>query len=413
MFGWVPSLKAIVRRRLRFARSERGNVAVMFAVMLPVVIGGAGLGVETTYWYVTRLNLQTAADAAAHAGAMDMRTGSAKPAVITTATDTAVANGFDLATGTIAVNTPPLTGSGGSQAVEVILHTEATRFFTALFNDAPVPVEARAVAQYANAGDACILALNYTASKAALVSGSAQVKLTGCSVMSNSNALDALTVQGSSTLTTKCLISSGGVSLNGGVTMDCAKAVTKAAPIADPFKDLATPTATGSCQTDSGATRAAGRYCSGMDLKNTVALAPGNYYVSGGDFKINANAVVSGTGVFIYLASGAKVTINGTAQVNLTAQTTGTYKGMLFFGDRTGASSTKNTFNGTAASSLTGSLYFPSQSVDYVGNFSGANGCVQVVADTVGWSGSSDVKTDCSAKGMTTIPALLIVTLIE
>jgi Flp pilus assembly protein TadG len=41
----------ISRMGQRLATCRRGNVAIMFALFLPVIIGGAGFGVETTYWY--------------------------------------------------------------------------------------------------------------------------------------------------------------------------------------------------------------------------------------------------------------------------------------------------------------------------------------------------------------------------
>ncbi|TIU21447.1 MAG: hypothetical protein E5W38_34275, partial [Mesorhizobium sp.] len=46
-------------------RGEGGNVAIVFAFTLPIVVGGAGLGVETSYWYYSSLKLQATADAAA------------------------------------------------------------------------------------------------------------------------------------------------------------------------------------------------------------------------------------------------------------------------------------------------------------------------------------------------------------
>ncbi|MER8955396.1 hypothetical protein NKH98_22120, partial [Mesorhizobium sp. M0833] len=42
-------LKRFVRRLRRTGKS--GNVATIFALSLPIVVGGAGLGVETSYWY--------------------------------------------------------------------------------------------------------------------------------------------------------------------------------------------------------------------------------------------------------------------------------------------------------------------------------------------------------------------------
>ncbi|WP_292568864.1 hypothetical protein [Mesorhizobium sp.] len=104
-------------------------------------------------------------------------------------------------------------------------------------------------------------------------------------------------------------------------------------------------------------------------------------------------------------ASGSNtVSINGNATVNLSAPTSDTYSGVLFYGDRTGTAA-QSTFNGTADSLLTGAIYFPKQQVNYLGNFSGVNGCTQVIADTIQRSGNSTINQDCSSLGMKNIPA--------
>jgi hypothetical protein len=148
-----------------------------------------------------------------------------------------------------------------------------------------------------------------------------------------------------------------------------------------------------------------------MTLSGTKTLSPGVYIVSGGNFKINANANISGSGVTIYIMAGSSVHINGTATVNLSAPTSGTYSGMLFFGDRSGTDDI--TFNGTAASKLTGAIYFANQEISYLGNFSGNGGCTQVVGNTVAWSGNTTINQDCTAYGMKTIPAMQVVKLVE
>ncbi len=43
---------------------ERGNVAVIAALMLPVLVGVTGLGVEGSYWYLTQRKMQNASDSA-------------------------------------------------------------------------------------------------------------------------------------------------------------------------------------------------------------------------------------------------------------------------------------------------------------------------------------------------------------
>ena len=98
--------------------------------------------------------------------------------------------------------------------------------------------------------------------------------------------------------------------------------------------------------------------------------------------------------------------------MNIAAPTSGAYAGLLFYGDRTQATA-KNTINGDASSLLTGAIYFPSQEVDFLGNFSGSNGCVQVVADTIYYTGSATFKTNCTGSGMKTISVAGSVKLVE
>ena len=182
----------------------------------------------------------------------------------------------------------------------------------------------------------------------------------------------------------------------------------------DPFDSLPTP-APGtprSIPKSGSMTLNPGSYSSGMDLKGNVTLNPGVYYVSGGDFTVRSTATVTGSGVTIYLVSGSTVSINGSAHVDIAAPTSGVYSGILFFGDRT-ATSGSNTFNGDASSRLTGDIYFPTQSVSYLGNFSGMDGCTQIIADTVQWTGNATIGVNCTAHGMTTIPARQAVKVVE
>jgi hypothetical protein len=398
----------------RFAQSTSGNVAIIFALTLPVLIGAAGLGVETSYWYYRSLQLQSAADAAAYAAEVESLSGSSHEAVEAVATAIAAANGFESATGSIAVFSPPSSGPNtGAHAAEVRLRQELERYFTAIFFDEPVALSARAVARSEQASRACFLALNRSASRAMLFSGSSNLRLTGCAVMSNSRASDALRVQGSAQLETDCLISAGGVELGGGVVMtSCTRPITHALPAPDPFADLPVPDPTGACRSTQGATLQPGRYCSGLRLSGEVQLSAGLYVIQGGDFRINANAVVRGAGVVIYLSCGSRVTMNGTATVQLDAPTTGTYGGILFYGDRN-CESGSNTFNGTAASRLTGALYFAQQEVQFLGNFSGTGGCSQIVAGTIQWSGNTSINQDCTSLGMRDLPAHQLVRLVE
>lgn len=397
----------------RGGRSQAGNVMLLFALGAPLIVGAAALAVETTYWSYKSLHLQSAADAAAHAAALEKRGGGDTAAVTAVASSTAGQDGYNPSTDTIQVNAPPLSGpSAGGQGVEVIIRSPTQRFLTALFLHSDLVLGARAVATFNTASNACILALNTSISKSALFSGNTHVTLDGCSVMANSSAIDAITAQGSSTVSTDCLISAGGVSTTSNVTMtQCSTAVTQAPVVSDPFADVANPTPSGNCLNSNGANLNPGRYCSGLNLSGTVNLKPGVYYLTG-DMKVNANANITGTGVTIFFASGSHVSFNGNSTIKLSAPTSGTYAGILMMGDRNGAAG-KNIVNGDAASQLTGAIYFAKDEVDYLGNFSGTNGCTQVVADTVQWSGSTQIAADCTSLGMRPIPAYVLVRLSE
>jgi hypothetical protein len=403
----------LLSRLYRWTQNRRGNVAIVFGFALPVLVGAAGLGVETSYWYYRHQVLQAAANQAAYGGALERRAGSSVDTVRSAALQLAGSNGFDTVNGTLTLNTPPTSGSHqNNQAVEVLLSEPEQRFFSRIFSTDPVIARARAVAAFQTASNACVLALDPSASRAANFSGSSGLTLNGCSVMANSTASDAINVQGAANLSADCLISAGGVQANSGMHLStCSAPITSAPPVADPYAGLSAPADSGSCKPSNGATLQPGRYCNGLSLSGNVTLNPGVYVIDG-DFRVNANANISGSGVTIYITQNGRVNMNGNATVNLTAPTSGTYAGMLFFGDRSNNGGINN-FNGTASSHMTGSVYFANQEIDYLGNFSGLNGCVQVVGRTVQWTGNTSVSTDCSAYGIQNIPAQQLIALVE
>jgi Flp pilus assembly protein TadG len=393
--------------------SRTGNVSVIFALASPLVIGSAAFAVETGYWYHRQHQLQGAADNAAFAAALEDRAGSNLTAIQTAALNVAVQNGYDASAGALTVQTPPTSGAyaGSPSAVTVTVTQTQPRFFTQIFFNKPVVETAKATAAYQTVSNACVLALSPSAPQAAYFSGNASIGLNGCVVMSDSVAADAVYVWGSASVSADCVVSAGGVADNGGLKDTvCPAPVTNAAPAADPFASVPAPSTSGPCLTASGGTLQPGVYCSGLDLKGDVTLSPGVYVVEG-SMRVNGNANITGSGVTIYLAGGAGVTINGNATLNLSAPTSGTYSGILFFGDRS-ASGVSNTFDGSSSSVMTGALYFPTQSVAYKGDYAGANGCTQLVAYTVSWTGNASLNADCTNYGMSPIPALQSVKLV-
>lgn len=402
----------------RFIADRRANTALLFSLSLPVIVGAAGLGVETGYWYFKQRELQTAADVAAVAGAVEKRGGAESGAIASAALTEAVEHGFESGAGSIDVNDPPTSGDYmDEKSVEVLLEMPAMRLFSGLFSSEPVTLHARGVATFSNGGQACIVALDPEASGALTFTGNALTLINGCNVMSNSLDDSSLIVNGSADVTVPCALSSGGVSVDEGLTLtDCPEAQANVPPAVDPFKDLPEPDVTGPCLALPGGvgaeTLSPGRYCGGGILEGDKTFLPGVYVMDGGSFRANATANVYGNGVTFFMTNNATVDINGSAHLELKAPTSGTYKGVLFYGDRDNDYDT-NKFNGNASSSLTGAMYFPSQDVQFLGNFSGDNGCMRIVAATIKFTGSSEMNADCTAEGLNQMPLPGRVSLVE
>src|SRR5258708_38014730 len=65
---WAPKISATLSR---YRRDDRANIAILFGLLAPVLIGALGLGMETSWWYQTQRDMQNAADEAAIAAATD------------------------------------------------------------------------------------------------------------------------------------------------------------------------------------------------------------------------------------------------------------------------------------------------------------------------------------------------------
>lgn len=211
-------------RRLR--RDRNGVVAVLMALVgLPVLIGFAGLGVETGLWYSLKWQSQAAADNAALSAAIELASGKGCPSYSKLAyyaagyngfTPTSPASSFDsCTTGTtpnctntsdanyICVNSPPTSGAyaGTSGYVEVILSQQQTALLAAVYLPS-VTIQSRAVASSAG-GTVCVLAKNASANGAIAIgtsSNAASVSMPNCWVGANSTSTTAITATSSSSL---------------------------------------------------------------------------------------------------------------------------------------------------------------------------------------------------------------------
>ena len=390
-------------------KSQPGNIAIISALSMPCLVGFCGMGADVGYWYYRQRVVQAAADVTAYNAIVAMSAGSSTATIKSGASGDAKTNGWNSSQGTITVNLPPTTGTHkNANSAEVILTENEPRFFSEIFSSKTVKISARAVATFNGTGTACMLALNKTAKSAFQFWGHNSSTLKNCNAVSDSLNVQSLSVGGNSTVTAPCVIASGGVYVTSTLNLtSCKSPLTYAQYTPDPYASKSAPTIPANCKNapNGAGNLSPGKYCGGLSIKDTRTLNPGVYVISGGTFSLNANANITGSGVMFYLTNGATLQFNGNATFNLTASTdgsNGTTAGILFFSDRSQASANQS-FNGTSQSVLTGALYFPTQALTINGDYSGANGCMQVVADTIVYSGNATLNSTCPGTGLTTI----------
>jgi len=407
----------------------------MTTLSLTVILGMLGLAVDLGWAYYRQQATQAAADAAAGA-AVRAAVNSASPNAPTCSTTgvwcgaatncpatavsspstsfdnacmLAAANGFttsgiDTVSVQAGTSSPVPTVSGPTPAYWAVVKVKEAlpSLFGAAFARGGFTPGATATAGAiapASAGS-CIYVLDPSAEYAFEAANGASVQV-GCGVyVDSNNATAAMYVTGGASVTATTISVVGTVLKNNGGTTSV-NPTSGAASVADPFADLPAPTPAPSCQSGNFTawqatpyTPAPGTYC-GFSLGNGMGLemSPGVYIIDGGTFSIQGGSTVTSSGgVTIFLTNGATVNVANGSTVTLSAQTSGSYEGVLFYQDRTMASPGASTFAGGATMNLTGSLYFPHATLD-VNNGSGSS-VMAIVADMVNFQGGAHLEAD-------------------
>src|SRR5205809_171225 len=182
-------------------RYSKGQVLVLAALMLTVLIGFVGLAADAGYFFDYRRRMTAAADNAAVSAAMEVRRDSSSTQVTTVARAASAASGFTNGTDgiTVTVNHPPVSGYnvGNNNFVEVLIDRSTPTFFMRALNVATATVGARAVSGPGGSGGGCVYVLNPLADGAFTLSGSAVVDVPTCNVIVNSTSTTAMRTSGS------------------------------------------------------------------------------------------------------------------------------------------------------------------------------------------------------------------------
>jgi Putative Flp pilus-assembly TadE/G-like len=430
-------------------RKQAGQVLVSAALMLVVVLGFVGLGIDMGVMRYEKRLQQTAADGAAIAAATDLTFGGNQTAAL----NASATNGFtdntgggacgapptNLAVGSVTVtvcNPPssgPHAGPGTPQYVEVFVSSGQPTYFMKIFGVASETVTARAVATNTSGGTngsttGCLYTLGPPSSsiEGVNINGNASLYAPSCGIVDNGN----YNTRGNSLqITANSFGVSGSAQVSGqGGQVTCtngaASCPTFGAPAAgDPMLTV-TPPCTTPCAlgtaitidgngnfTGSGVTFTAGNgnnpgvytvspgtYSSigisgtgGPNGGNKVVFSPGTYIIDGpGGLTIPGNANISGSGVTFYFTGSATINMTGNPAMNLSAPSTGTYAGILMWQDKLDTNTTGPSLGGNSGAQFNGILYFPSDQLTFYGTNNSVSVGV-VVADSLNLSGTPNV----------------------
>ena len=404
----------------------------MVSLSCIVLFGLLGLVVDVGWGYYLKQVAQAAVDSAVLAGVTEAQNGGAVCGAggVLCQTDTACPStnvtppetDFDVACLYASTNGFPTTDS---QSVKISagsgnppgLGISATYWMTATatqtmqlsflrvlgFSEGTVAARATAAVTGGNGGGSCMYVLDPNSSASYNQPGNTTVK-SACGIFVNSSASDAFTVKGTGAVSSPVIDVAGGASLSNNSTVTPAP-TTGISPAVDPFASLPSPSYHGCDQSALHLTSGSyylspGVYCGGIQIGSaTVNFAAGMYVLNGGGLQVSStNAAVNGSGVTFYNTSNGysfgPLAIAGNASVNLSAPTSGTYKGILFYQDRNILSSASSAIGGGSTEQFAGTLYMPTAQLSFAGGTASNMVTMALVVKQLNIVGNSYISAD-------------------
>jgi len=378
---------------MNLLRKECGQTTIIMGLSLFCLCGMAGFAVDVGVLFRDKRILQTAADAGAIAGAEEYKYGDWSDAAKKAATQNGVTDGINGYTVTV---TQVAAGSPHAGDIQVIASQSAPTYFMKLFHVSSMTVSARAVGGLGPAS-ACIYALDTSGTDIGM-SSSSNLSMPNCGIVVNSASNNAISLSGTATITADSVGVVGNVSTPIGAITPTA--VTGVAPAFDPLSwltppsfnpssCLADPHLSGSGITTIGPAVAGGTVCyNGLSVSGShiVNLTPGLYIINGA-FSDSGSGAISGTGVTFYFAPpNGSLSLSGTSTLTISAPTSGTWNGILFYEDANDTHAM--TVSGSGASVIQGIFYAPSADLTLSGS-SSAQFAADIVVSALSMSGPS------------------------
>jgi hypothetical protein len=394
-FGWLRKL----------LKSERGNVIVIGAATIPLLLGAGAVGMDTIQLGLWKRQLQRAADSAALAGGRALVQKMAVPAAVER--DLLLNKQVPLL-GAPVIEPPPAFGpyKDNPKAVRVVVRSKQSLPFWSFFTGSSPTLEASATAMIVTTGEFCMMALEERDATAIIMSGNSKLNL-GCGIAANSRGLLAIDAKGSTEINATTIMAFGGLDPNNSKFGD-ANVLPHSGLQQDPFADRPDPsTMEGSKGPCVKAVPVKGKLSQGcyseFDLDETVTLEKGTYYIKDTLANFGSKARITGEEVtLVFTGDGdniGKFDMDGQATLTLTAPKEGSgadYPGIVLLRDGSRLTMDILHINGGQGLNLEGAMYFPKTKLFFNGNSDVSAKCLQVVAQQLEFKGGADIANDCS-----------------
>jgi Flp pilus assembly protein TadG len=431
--------------------SRRGQALLLATMSLFVLFGVMGLAVDLGWSYYRKQVAQTATDAAALAAAVVAENAAgnntivcgsynivcqiatACPAISGSPANNiqngclyAKANGFTNSGNQTLTMASSAAGTAPDPSTFTVLYTVTAtagetipQLFSGLLGNTSGKITAQSTAEVVQLPiPDCIYVLKQGNVPNALVAtgSNSRINAPNCGIAVNSSSASAFAISGNAPVTAGFIKIVGGYT-NSGQIAPSPTPKTGQSVTADPLATLPAPPAPTTCdhanfninQPPNATVEVyPGTYCGGINIggQTSAHFHPGLYYVYGGGIIFQNNSSNdTGTDVVFFNTDGhgipglvtsnyAPIHITGQSNVNLSAPTTGTYAGILFYKDRLyTAPSTSNTdqIDATTQPILVGTLYFPGDNLNLTGQggigMTVGSNSPAIIADTINVNG--------------------------
>jgi Flp pilus assembly protein TadG len=337
----------------RFRRDRGGGVLVLFALMMPVLMGLSAAAIEYAGLVKRRTELLRSADTGSIAGVNQFKLANADDgAAIRTAEAMARAQARGGSAEATAINAVVV---GNHSGVRVTISEQVPLNLGKLFNTPTIEVNVQSTAKLAGTTRLCLLALDPLSMGAFHLESAARITATDCSLYSNS--MHPASIQGENLAVASALsICSAGGYVGSGANFTPPPA-TGCPPLRDPLADREGP-APGSCidlgffvdpkklidgiddllygvnVVSGNVSLKPGTYCGGLHITKgaRVTLQPGIYIIKNGPLVVDKDATLTGTNVgFYFTGLRGGLLFDEKSSISLSAPRDGVMAGLLLF----------------------------------------------------------------------------------